>query len=44
MENFKLKNVKGTTNYTNKEQIIRNYISNTLQKIFKKYGYKPLST
>ncbi len=44
MKNLKLKNVKGTTDYTSKEQMIRNYISNTLQEIFKKYGYKPLST
>ncbi len=44
MENLKLKNVKGTTDYINKEQRIRNDISNTLQEMFEKYGYQPLST
>lgn len=40
----KLKNVKGTNDYGEKEQILRNYISDTLRDIFEKYGYKPLST
>ncbi len=39
-----LKNVKGTNDYGEKEQILRNYISDTLRNIFEKYGYKPLST
>ena len=39
-----LKNVKGTNDYGEKEQILRNYISDTLRNTFEKYGYKPLST
>lgn len=44
MKNLELKNVKGSNDYGSKEQIIRNYISDTLRKTFEKYGYKPLST
>ena len=44
MKNLELKNVKGSLDYESKEQIIRNYISDTLREIFEKYGYKPLST
>lgn len=40
----KLKNVKGSYDYESKDQIIRNYISDTLKSVFEKYGYKPLST
>lgn len=40
----KLINVKGTYDYESKEQILRNYISDTLKSVFEKYGYKPLST
>lgn len=40
----KLMNVKGTYDYESKEQILRNYISDTLKSVFEKYGYKPLST
>ena len=39
-----LKNVKGTNDYGEKEQKLRNYISDTLRNTFEKYGYKPLST
>lgn len=39
-----LKNVKGANDYGEKEQILRNYISDTLRNTFEKYGYKPLST
>lgn len=44
MKKLEIKNVKGTNDYGNEEQIIRNYISDTLRKTFEKYGYKPLST
>ncbi len=44
MENLELRNVKGTNDYGSKEQIIRNFISDTLRRTFEKYGYKPLST
>ena len=44
MKNLKIKNVKGSYDYESKEQIIRNYISDTLREVFEKYGYKPLST
>lgn len=40
----KLINVKGSYDYESKDQIIRNYISDTLKNVFEKYGYKPLST
>ncbi len=39
-----LTNVKGTYDYESKDQIIRNYISDTLKNVFERYGYKPLST
>lgn len=39
-----LKNVKGSKDYGGKEQILRNYISDTLRGIFEKYGYEPLET
>ena len=39
-----LKNVKGSKDYGGKEQILRNYISDTLRSIFEKYGYEPLET
>lgn len=44
MEKLELKNVKGSFDYESKDQIIRNYISNTLEEVFERYGYKPLST
>lgn len=40
----KLKNVKGSYDYGSRDQIIRNYISDTLKEVFEKYGYKSLST
>ena len=40
----KLINVKGSYDYESKDQIIRNYISDTLKNVFFKYWYKPLST
>lgn len=39
-----VKNVKGTYDYAPSEQRIRNYIQDTLRKIFEEYGYKPLET
>lgn len=39
-----LKNVKGSKDYGGKEQILRNYISDTLRSIFEKYEYEPLET
>lgn len=44
MEKIELKNVKGTIDYSPREQNIRNYISDTLKKVFEKYGFKPLQT
>ena len=44
MDKIELKNVKGTTDYSPKEQYIRNYISDTLKNVFEKYGFKPLQT
>lgn len=39
-----LKNVKGSYDYSPEEQSIRNYIQDTLRKVFEEYGYKPLET
>ncbi len=44
MKKMELQNVKGSNDYGSREQIIRNYISDTLRKTFEKYGYKPLET
>ena len=44
MKEIELRNVKGTTDYSPKEQYIRNYISDTLKSVFEKYGFKPLQT
>ena len=44
MKELELKNVKGCVDYSPKEQYIRNYISDTLKKVFEKYGFKPLQT
>ena len=44
MKNLEISNVKGCLDYGGKDQIIRNYIKNTLIEVFESYGYKPLST
>lgn len=44
MREIELRNVKGCTDYSPREQYIRNYISDTLKKVFEKYGFKPLQT
>ena len=44
MKRLELRNVKGCDDYGGENEIIRNYISDTLRKTFEKYGYKPLST
>ncbi|MBQ2835869.1 MAG: histidine--tRNA ligase [Clostridia bacterium] len=44
MKEIELRNVKGCTDYSPREQYIRNYISDTLKKVFEKYGFKPLQT
>lgn len=44
MKEIELRNVKGCADYSPREQIIRNYISDTLRKVFEKYGFKPLQT
>lgn len=41
---IELKNVKGTYDYLPEQQKIRNYINDTLKKVFEKYGYQPLET
>lgn len=44
MKDIELRNVKGCADYSPREQYIRNYISDTLKKVFEKYGFKPLQT
>ena len=44
MKEIELRNVKGCVDYSPREQYIRNYISDTLKKVFEKYGFKPLQT
>jgi len=39
-----LMNVKGSYDYDPNEQRLRNYIQDTLKKIFEEFGYKPLET
>ena len=39
-----IQNVKGGYDYIPQEQIIRNYINNTLKEVFEEYGYKPIET
>ncbi len=41
---IELKNLKGTRDYFPAEQQVRNKIRNTLEKVFQKYGYRPLET
>lgn len=41
---IELKNVKGTTDYSPKEQIIRNNISKVLREVFESFGYLPIET
>ena len=44
MKNLELSNVKGSIDFEGNDQVIRNYIENTLKEVFERYGYKPLST
>lgn len=44
MQEIKLRNVKGTFDFTPNEQRLRNYIQDTLKEIFEEYGYAPLET
>ena len=44
MKEIELRNVKGCADYSPREQYIRNYISDTLKRVFEKYGFKPLQT
>lgn len=41
---MKIQNVKGGYDYTPQEQRIRNYINDTLRKIFEEYGYNSIET
>lgn len=41
---FKLMNLKGTSDFLPEEQIIRNKITDTLKRIFELYGYLPVET
>ena len=43
-EEFKLMNLKGTSDFLPEEQIIRNKITDTLKSTFEKYGFLPLET
>ena len=43
-EDFKLMNLKGTSDFLPEEQIIRNKITDTLKSTFEKYGFLPLET
>ncbi len=37
-------NLKGTEDYYGKEELVRNYITDTIKKSFENYGYLPLDT
>ncbi len=39
-----LRQLKGTKEFLPKEQIVREYIVDTLKEVFKLYGYKPIET
>ncbi len=41
---MKIQNVKGGYDYLPKEQIVRNYINDTLKEVFENYGYKGVET
>lgn len=41
---MELKNVKGSSDYLPKEQILRNKITNKLRSVFENYGYMPIET
>ena len=41
---MKIMNVKGGYDFLPKEQKIRNYINDTLRKIFEEYGYNSIET
>lgn len=43
-DDLKLKNLKGTTDYLPKEQVIRQHIISKLKVVFEKYGFMPLDT
>ncbi len=43
-EEFKLMNLKGTTDFLPEEQIIRNKIIDVLKKTFESYGFLPIET
>ena len=43
-EEFKLMNLKGTTDFLPEEQIIRNKIVNVLRNTFESYGFLPIET
>lgn len=44
MKDFKIQNLKGTTDYLPEEQVLRDKIINKLKYIFEVYGYMPLKT
>lgn len=44
MNKFELKNIKGTSDFLPKEQLLKNKITRTLTKVFEIYGYLPLET
>ncbi len=44
MNEISLKNVKGTFDYGPKEQLLRNYVVDTLKNVFERYGYQPIET
>lgn len=41
---MKIQNIKGGYDFLPREQIIRNYINNTLKETFAEYGYLPIET
>lgn len=41
---MKIQNVKGGYDYLPKEQIVRNYINDTLKEVFEEYGYQSIET
>lgn len=44
MKSIKIQNLKGTTDYLNNEQYMRNKIIDNLKATFEKYGYMPLES
>ncbi len=44
MKDVSIKNVKGTFDYLPSEQLLRNYVTDTLKEVFSCFGYQPVET